>query len=47
MENHGKAINGETPSTGGADAGPCAGNERDWPILIWHKAAPLTPNYQA
>jgi hypothetical protein len=47
MHNHGKTIGGQTPGNGGADAGRCASDERDWPILIRHKAAPLTSIYQA
>jgi hypothetical protein len=47
VEHHGKAVVGETPGDGGADAGRGAGDERDWPNLFWHKAAPLTSNYQA
>ncbi len=47
VENHGKAVSSETSGDGGANAGRCAGDERDWPILFWHKAAPLTSNYQA
>jgi hypothetical protein len=45
VQNHGKAIGGQTPGNGGTDAGRCAGDECHWPILIRHKAAPLTYNY--